>query len=233
MKRIIFAALAVFAILVLPASASNPNVPLGSWTGGGQHSGWIEQQQYWLGSMPTDGTAITNPFGGACFWSVNDHAQLISSGYLDPGTSVVDTKCVVSDYSNAAPYGFTTAYVVSKSSDVTLSVCYQPQNRCFDATSNYNTKERTYRSSFCVRAHYQQQDPLMQEIPGSNGGLGLVTTVTTTITSTATKRVRDVYAQVGYASDIAVFMGWGDAIGCLPTIPYVDHFEYPFQWTQS
>ena len=225
---------AAIAALVLAVPASAKPQPLGaSWQGGGQQSSWIEQQQMDQPFMPTDGTAITNPFGAACFWSVNDHESKVSTGYIDPGATVVDTKCSVSDYPNTAPYGFATAWMTSKSPLVTLRVCYSPQDRCFDAAPRYDAVERAYVSSFCVRAHYLESDPLMQPITGSNGGLGLVTTITTMITSTDSKRVRDVFARVGYASDISVFLGWPDARGCLPTIPYVDHFEYPFEWTSS
>lgn len=199
--------------------------PLGtSWQGGGQHSGWIEQQQI----TPT---TPNNPFGGSCHWSVNDHELLTTTGYLEPGQTVTHSKCVVSDYANVAPFGFSTAQLVSKSPDLTLTVCFSPQGRCFSG-SPVRESDRLYHSTVCVRAHYLESDPLMQEIPESFGGRGLVTTVTTSYTNPTSRRASAI-ARSGFASDIAVFLGWVDAVGCLPDFPYVDHFDYPFEWTTS
>lgn len=206
------------------AGAGAP-VPLGvSWAGGQQETDWVEQQQ-------TSQTTPTNPFT-ACFWSVNDHGSWTSSGYLDPGQSATRTTCRVADYGTGAPYGFTTASTWAAAA-VTTTICYQPQGRCFTATPVYVPAEHAYHSTLCIRAQYHQSDPLMQEIPDSLGGYGLITTITTTIKNNGSKRVRDILAKVGYASDIAVFLHWQDADGCLANLPYVDHFEYPFEWTTS
>lgn len=221
--RLVLTILAAVLLLSLPASAAPQ--PLGSWTGGGQHSPWIEQQQI-------TATTPTNPFGGECLWSVNDHELWTTFGYLDAGISVGRSKCVVADHGLVAPYGFSTAAVYAKSPDLSVSVCFS-QGRCFSPSPVYVSSSRQYRWTFCGKVHYDPDDPALVEIPDSFGGLGEVSTVTTTITNTTDRRLRDIVARVGYASDIAVFMGWVDAEGCLPTIPYVDHFEYPYRWTQS
>lgn len=225
MKRMLLV-LALAGLLVMPASAGGP-VSLGtSWTGGGQHSSWIEQQQ-------TSPTTPTNPFGGSCFWSVNDHEFLESRGYLDPGVSISLSKCVVAGFqSNVAPFGFSTAEVVTRSPSLMLTVCYEPQGRCFSANPVLGP-DRLYHSTFCGRALYHESDPAVIEISDSFGGRGVVTSVTTTISNPTGKRVRDAIARVGLASDIAVFLHWPDAVGCLPEIPYVDRFEYPFEWASS
>jgi len=225
MKRVIFAALAVFAVVALPALAA-PN-PLGSWQGGGQHSGWIEQQQI-------TSTTPANPFGGSCKWSVNDHEDWQTFGYLDPGAAVTFERCVVTDYGakmgGIAPYGMSTVELVAKSPDLIVEMCFS-QGRCFVPSPVYS--DSLYHWTFCGKVEYEWGDPAIVEIPDSEGGYGEVSTVTTTISNPTNKRVRDVVAFVGYASDIALFMGWTDAHGCLETIPYVDHFEYPYRWTQS
>lgn len=228
MKRLALA-LACSSLLAGSASAGG-SVSLGtSWQGGGQHSSWIEQQQI-------TATTPTNPFGGACLWSVNDHEYLTSMGYLDPGQSVSFSRCVVSDAfpgpGSIAPYGFSTVRVSSKSPDITVSVCFS-QGRCFFPAPIWNASARQYQTTFCGKVERDWEDPAIVPIEGSQGGEGEISSVTTTISSPTSRRVRGIFAEVGYASDIAVFMGWPDAVGCLPTIPYVDHFEYPFEWTNS
>lgn len=221
--RIILAALAVFAVVALPASGGGPQ-PLGSWAGGGQHSGWIEQQAI-------TSTTPTNSFGRNCLWSVNDHELWESWGYLDAGSSASRDKCVVSDYPHTAPYGMSTVGVFAKSPNLVVTVCFEPQTRCFSPAPVL--VERQYRYTFCGHAHYDPSDPVMVEIPGSSGGRGIVTTVSTTISNPTDRRVRDVIARVGFASDISLFLGWPDAVGCLPTFPYTDESDYPFAWTIS
>jgi len=226
MKRIILAALAAL-VVAFPASAG-PSLPLGtSWQGGGQNSPWVEQQGLTTPGVPT------NPFGGACLWSVNDHEEWTSWGYLDPGASASRTKCVVSDGASTAPYGMSTVKVVSKSPELTVTVCFS-QGRCFTPSPVYDRANRSYLWTFCGKVHYHHEDPALVEIPDSQGGYGVVSSVVTTISSTASKRVRDIVASVSYASDIGLFMGWIEAAGrCLPELPYVDHLEYPYQWTTS
>lgn len=222
-------AVLVAAVVVL-VSAAGANgggpQPLAFGQSFDQYTPWIKQQQTAPGEPH-------NPFGSACKWSVDDQHWEMASGYLDPGASAVETKCVVSDWAFTHPYGFSTGYLISKSANVRLSVCFVPQGRCFEPVPIWLAVEKRYRSSFCVRAHYNPDDPLMTEIAGSGGGTGLVTTVTTTVSNTGGQRVRDIVAQAGFASDLAPNFGWQSAEGCLLAEPHVDRFEYPFEWTSS
>lgn len=214
----------VALVLVLPASARGGPQPLGaSWAGGQQETAWVAQQQI-------TNTTPTNPL--ACFWSVDDHGSWTSRGDLDAGASASRETCRVADYPDNSPYGFATVFVQSKSDELAVSVCHS-QGRCFVSAPVWDPTARVFTYTSCSRAHYSSGDPLMQDIDGSLGGRGLVTTITTTVANPTGRKVRDVFAQVGYASDIAVFLGWNEARGCLPTFPYVDRLDYPFEWTAS
>lgn len=240
MKRSLLV-LIVLGVLAPAAGAKGGPQPLGvSWQGGYQFSRWIEQEDDW--PQPPDGLAIINPFGSACKWSVNDHEHFLSTGYLDAGATVSRERCVVSDYdpvlrtingvtaqwSNSV-HGMSTARVWSKSADLVLSVCFEPQGRCFTAAPIFDAQQRQYRYDFCGQTHYFPGDVV--EIPNSNGGHGVLTTVTTTLANPTERRVRDVMMNVGFASDIALLQNWPDAQGCPLSYPHYNQAEYPFRWT--
>jgi hypothetical protein len=202
----------------------------------GQRSTWLEQQDDW--PQPPDGVAKINSLSGQCWWTVNEHSyDFRRLGYLDPGASASASFCAVADFNpvlatrfgvtaswSNAKYGFTGAFVYSDD-PVTLTVCFQPQARCFTAVSRWDASQRVYRSTLCSRANYSPADETLEEIAGSNGGRGVVTTVTVTVGNPGTRRIRSVDVRGGFSSD-QVFPQGCDG-------PNQAQREYPFEWTTS
>jgi hypothetical protein len=231
------AMLAVFALGSSSTFAGSPKQPLDLATANGfrQFSSWIEQQDDW----PMPASPIINP-DPACTWSVNDHNDWLAIGSIEAGASTVRSQCIVSDFSpvyatrngmtawwSNAVYGFAGLSVRSMSPDLSVSVCYQPQGRCFVPSPVYDAADRVWLYRFCGRAHYDVEDPGLVDVAGSNGGRGIVGIVTMTVANPTSRRVRDVWAAGGLSSDAFYPSACDrDAIG-RPIVPNVD---YPFKW---
>lgn len=241
MKKL-FLALLLSLSLVTPVMAAGKGqtyLNLNVNTGFTQFSQWIEQQDDW---PQPEINAITNP-NSHCTWSVNDHSDWLATGKLDAGQSTSRSRCIVSDFSpvfatrygytawwSNAVYGFAGLKVLSPSPNILVSVCYQPQNRCFTLGSVYDPNERVWTYKFCGRAHYKNDDPALTEIVDSNGGRGVITTVTMTVTNPTGRTVRDLWAMGGFSSDIIY------PTACDRTefgFPIVPNSEYPFNWAVS
>lgn len=210
MKRTL-AALALILIVASPAQAAKPAA------GGGngsltftlqpdvQTDRIVEQQTDW--AFPADPAEwVVNPYG-VCLWDVDDHWQYWGSGSLKPGESASVDLCVVSDpvsiYKTVS--GVTTWYsqetkfialsvTTAKTAGLDVSVCYRPQGRCF-YPHPVGSSPVTYES--CTQVRYGRDDPALSEIPGSQGGIGVLTTVTVTVTNPTSRTVRDVVAAAG------------------------------------
>lgn len=175
---------------------------------------------------------VTNPTG--CAWDVDDHWQKGSIDvYLDSGASVSATECVVADtdpifgthfgmagwWSN--PPRYVSLEILSPSPAVTGSVCFQPQARCFSLVPRYDAAARNWRSVGCAALSYDPADPALTSIQGSNGGVGVQTVATVTVTNTSSKRVAKL------AASLIVLGGYVPSSDCNGQ-PYVE--SYPFQW---
>lgn len=209
--------------------------PLGSnWGGsfGGSGSGFVEQQS----NFPFDSAAVTNPTG--CFWDINDYGAEGTSGYLTDSFSA--PFCLVSDpdpiYRTlnglsawwSSPHLYFGSVVQSASPSLLVTVCYQPQARCFTPAASLDAGSRLWTWSFCGHAVYRG-DPLdsaVPEIPGSNGGHGVVTTATTTVTNTGRRQVKNVDVTLGLTSDFHT------EPGCSKPLVHPQS-EYPFTWSTS
>lgn len=207
----------------------------------GQSTLYVEQQNDW--PLPDDpALRVVNPLPG-CAWDVNDRLELVDRGYLDPGVTVTKQVCMIADHnptfrtvhglsgwwsSERGRFGFD---VRSSSAGLSVSACYQPQGRCFTASPVWDQLSRTYGWRLCSQVVYLPDDPALAEIPGSNGGVGVVSTVTTTITNTNGRRIRDVRAAVG-VQDGSGLTGPPIGPGCAD-VPPTDHVDYPFTWDAS
>src|SRR5262249_50695553 len=93
----------------------------------------------------------------------------------------------------------------------------------------------TYVWSFCGHAVYAPNDPALQTVPDSGGGLGLKTTVTITVTNPGTLgakqgTISDVQASWGISSDVFFPPGCSSTD---PTLGPNPQYAYPMEWSSS
>jgi hypothetical protein len=182
------------------------------------------------------GNVVTNPYRATpCAWDVDDHWYSIAEGTLRAGQSLTKTECVVS-----SPAGFFVSvngnwgwyyyalgwYGVQVKADVgtlDVRVCYDVEDYCITATPTQVAGSWVYNS--CSLAAYSPDDPTVQDIPGSNGGRGVVHQVTTTVTNPTGRNVRSFSSMVGSVGVYMYASGWG---GCVQGAPVV--YDYPFSY---
>ncbi len=229
---------ALLLLLVTRSMSRGPQQPL-SWVGAGGDSAKnvvVEQQNDW--PFPPD--PIVNPLP-ACFWDINDHLSLKARlGSLAVGAVVSKDLCMVSDYNPVTKvingvenpiYGERGHYgmsLVAPSDGIAVTVTYQPQGRTFTVLPDYNRAERQWEWGFCSQVVYNPDDPALAEISGSNGGIGVITTITLRLENTTGKLIKDVQPAVGVSS-AAGLANPPVTPGCTPPITG-KVFEYPFSW---
>lgn len=210
-----------------------------SWDGAGGDSAKnvvVEQQNDW--PFPQD--PIVNPLP-ACYWDINDHLGLKARvGSLTAGAVVSKDVCMVSDYNpvvriingvenpvsgERGHYGMS---MTAPSDGINVTVTYQPQDRTFMVLPTWNQLERQYEWAFCSQVVYVPDDAALAEIPGSNGGIGVVTTITLLLENTTGKTIKDVQPAVGVSS-AAGLANPPVTPGC-PSPVTGKTFEYPFSW---
>jgi hypothetical protein len=199
----------------------------------------VEQQTDW--PFPADQSLwVINPTSAAsesrCAWDVDDHWQKGSTNaYLDAFSSVSTTECLIADadpfwrtvngttawWSTNAPRRITVE-MISPSPAVTIAVCFQPHQRCFSATPVYVSSDHAYRSVSCVTIGYSDDDPALSVVPGSNGGVGVVSYATVTATNTSSRKV----AKLGIT--VLVQGGYVASTPCSDPSPW--QTSYPFSW---
>ncbi len=194
---------------------------------------------------------VTNPTGVA--WDVDDHWEKIDSdGYLNGNATMTTTSQEVADTTqayhcviNAPGQGDNCAwwsggtgrdfqvFVAAPAATLIVSICYQPQARCFTVPASYDKPNRRYVYGICLNVKYRANDTAVGMIPGSGGdqfatgpvrGLGLVTTETVTVANPTGHTVRGIFAQV------AVVGVGADGPVCSPALGHEDTFDYPFAW---
>lgn len=253
MKMRIATVAAASAVLMVGAAAKGggqqPPFTFANPSGGGGGHQIIEKQNDW--PFPTDpNLLIVNPGWPAscCAWDINDHSDWhTSEGYLAASTSVQTQWKHISDYNPiyrciygscqeySSPSNWHGATVDAGSPNLTVTLCFEPQNRCF-SPSPVATSQNSWHWRVCAQAVYTPDDPALQDIQGSNAGgaasplgRGVITTVTFKILNPSTDgrhgTVKNVSADWGLSSD-AYF-----APGCENhDNPLVD---YPFRWLTS
>lgn len=132
---------------------------------------------------------VTNPTGMP--WDVDDHIDRSGSGPLDAGASATDSLSYTGDCdgSQCGPYRFVVVRASVPSSSLRLSVDITPgQNGGVDsfaaAAPTWNATTKKWDYLLCQKApSYSYGDARLQPILGSNGGTGVPTSVTLTVTN--------------------------------------------------
>lgn len=244
MKKI-FTLIILFVVFIPLSSAQGKQSALDLGNAFGTQHQWeaaVEQQNDW--PYPLDpALVIINPVPG-CAWSINDYSVMGSSGYLDPGASQSTiTSCQVAEQSsmyrtlNGQTTWWSTVHhtfgiqMTAPSPNLILTVCYQPQNRCFSPTSIYNSSNHLYGWSHCSKIVYDNNDSTLALISGSHGdayppeqqrGRGVATNTILTILSTDSHRIKDINVTWGISSDFTF------APNC--PINETPSINYPFIW---
>jgi len=181
---------------------------------------------------------VINPIPN-CAWDVDDFWQRIAQGSLRAGETLAIDECVI-----ASPRGFVRTidgvtaswsnsgswYGVQVRADtdaLAVTECYQPESRCFTITPAYDAPNHSWLYNLCTNAQFNNDDPALVEIPGSQGGIGLVQTVTVSVTNPTSRTARNVTSNIGAVGTSQQAMGWG---GCVADAPIVT--DYPFRYTQ-
>jgi len=224
-------------------------------TSGGSGQSDYPLEEYNPYPLPADRSIwIVNPIVPACDWDINDHVQTNTfTGFLDPSGSSSDDTCMVSysypTYSTRYGAGaFGQAFgvhglygiaVVASSPGLTVTICYQPQNRCFTPQPLFVYQHKPLNSyytwTFCGHAVYTG-DPLdatLVEIGGSGGGYGLISTITATVSNNSLAQVKGISARWGYTSDVTGVSGCVFDNNGLPVPQPPANNDYPFIWSQS
>jgi hypothetical protein len=228
-------ALSVLVLSAIAEGGKEQPLSFANATTGGASNVVIEQQNDW--PFPPD--PIVNSLPG-CTWDINDYLTLTTRGYLAPGAIVTKNVCMVSDYnpvyktvngmttwwgSSRGHYG---AAISAPSPDLNVTVCYAPQARCFHPSPVWDANAREYDWALCSQVVYVPDDPELVDIAGSNGGRGVVTTITFTLENPTARQVKGVSAGVGVASG-AGLQNPPVTPGCPWPLPEKT-YDYPFSW---
>ena len=206
LAAVIFATLLVAPVAVATARPAVYQFAWASEAGNPSRATIVEQYSPY-GSV-TNTTSFHNP--DRCAWDIDDQSTAVAHGDLAASTSTSWTECqVIEGYTGEFAYctdGFGCgrplyAEASSTKNNIELTVCFSP-GRCWTPPVRYNAVGRYYYSWICVRGIYPYGDPLVQEIPGSGGGYGVITDQTVTVRNTTNKPVKaaaGVVYQIGIA----------------------------------
>ena len=159
-------AVALAVVLSYPVAASPPGkdgpLDFARWSGGGQSDQVIEKQSWYLDCCTLDPTHIVRNPGGIGTWDINEHNEFVTSGYLNPGVTASGTYRHVWDFtpiyscrpicaawsgiSNRFSYG-----VSAPSNSLIVTLCFDPQGRCFTLPPVWNATQRGYVYSICAQ----------------------------------------------------------------------------------
>ena len=153
---------------------------------------------------------VVNPT--PCAWDTDDRIEIRALGDLDPGRSWSTTACVIADNFVHA----LTGNVGANRDGVTVDVAIAPTGKATNAGPD-RLDPNTYQSSVCLATNwYAWDDPILQPIPGSDGGdggrvgIGTELTITWTITNTGRQRA---------AVDAMLDVAWFDPLAYGPLCP--------------
>lgn len=200
--------LCMFFVLLLATPAFSTRPPDGSHdsliltlTDALGPGGFVEQQSPpgdstagWMTKCGADpSTCVVNQTG--CVWTTDDRVTYGGYGILDPGASASSNLCLVADWVGHI-LGFS---VHSNSSDLAVTVCYQPQDQCFSSTARSYGHDFEYRGCIVGPSYPGRRggpyDPRLQVIADSNNGVGVETQITVTIQNPTANKLRNVGAQ--------------------------------------
>jgi len=188
--RTLLPGLAIIGIFALPAAATGRPRPLTFVAGTSDYQPVVEQQSPNFFHAPCSGGAgdgcdpstwVVNPLRSApCAWDVDDHfVYSAGSGYVEAGTSASVSVCVVADANDnyggddhmlkASVWAPTPNLTVTLADDQGVSLTLAPV-----------PDGNGYRWDACRVDHTAGP---FHEIPGSNGGVGLLVWHTLTVTA--------------------------------------------------
>jgi len=183
---------------------------------------------------------VINPFGDVpCGWDVDDYWQKMAMGSLRAGETLAIDECMIASpgsswrtiYGQTAWWstspGWYGVQVRADTDALSVSVCYQPEGRCFTPGLVYDAPNRSWLYNLCLTAVLANDDPLLGEIPGSQGGIGLVQTLTVSVANQTGRTARNVASSIGAVGASQQSLGWG---GCMKNAPIT--LDYPFRYTQ-
>lgn len=228
MKKFILA-LIINILITSPVIAAPPGFQFGFM--GSFISDPVEQQTDY--PFPVDQTEwVLNPTFN-CAWDVDDHWDTTATGTLKPGESASWSDCLFAhhDPSFRSVFGVENWYtsgqvrhavnIEAGDSGLVVQECFTPQNRCFNILPVQI--ENKWRWAFCGFIRYNPGDPALEEIPNSQGGVGLQTTVTTTISNPTNRRISKIAGLVSISGQDIWRAGCSVPLGELQV-------EYPFNW---
>ena len=239
--RAVVLATIVGGLLLAPGASAGKPHPLDLGNSGSQGQ-WDRVLEKYNGfPLAADGPTVVNPRTD-CTWDINDWSALGTTGDLAPRAAVTGMACqiegfnpmyveksgVLTWWSGVSPW-FGVG-VDAPSPDLSVRVCYSPQDRCFILSPTV-LGLKTYRYRICAQVVYTPSDPALAEIPnstpatlptGSTAGRGVETTITFTVSNPTGRVVKGVSVNWGTSSD-AVF-----TTAC-PS-HNAAYSEYPFRW---
>lgn len=231
MMKLFLGGLLLAMVFVPAAQTGRNNLSLANPQGGAQWDYRIEKQS-WTQADGTRYHIVVNPTN--CSWDINDHSEWTARGDLATGASASVTSCHIIDtnplYACYGGYcadwsGINNSFgasVWSPSDKLLLTVCWQPQNRCWTPAPVWAKDSRQFLYQTCQQAVPDINDPDVVEIPGSGGGLGEREDITVTVSNPTGKRANSIYVSWGLASDM-----FGP-----PACPFPHHWSadgYPFR----
>ena len=180
----------------------------------------VEQETDW--PFPADQSRwVINPLAPTCSWDVDDLYSFYTQGKLAAEQSIDYTACVIGSPVQfrrcvngdcgwwSTPLSYFESEVRASSPGLTVTLCYDKYPRCFTPTATYDAANKAYLYDTCTRESYHFDgwatsltDPLLETIPDSHGGVGVVEQVTLTVTNTAAHGNADVFAQLGQDASV-------------------------------
>lgn len=146
---------------------------------------WNDPEPY-----PGDEFCIINPnhLANDCFWDIDDRGSTAGYGRFFAGTTSSAT-CVYYD----GAIHLIGVGLLSTTPDLAVTVTYTPGLSFQITPTPYTLDERwTWFYQGCiVGPRYQPTDPLVTTIPGSNGGYGVPTTVSVSISNPLDQRPKE------------------------------------------
>lgn len=191
------------------AAAANGQLPT-TTIGGYRTYGPVEP---WSGyPIPTDSSLwVVNPTG--CLWDPDDSDHVVVSGYVNAGETATLTDCIVANpdpiwmtsygttgWWHWAPHPNLTFDVRAPSPGLIVTICYQPQGVCFTLPPRATVDGYEYAG--CVTGPiYNADSTAVQPVAGSNGGYGVMTTVTFNVRNPTGKRLAKIGVLVDGGND--------------------------------
>lgn len=191
MSRLFFLVLLAASAAFLVAATGNAAKP--------QHAGGDHAFSWQLTNLDIAGDVEQQPGvvnSDGCLWDIDDNWRMGDGGNLGAGEVASASQCLVAD----GAYHLTGVSVEALSPQLKVTVGYEPQAVVFTLTPE-QIDRRLWRYLGCVTGPLYGNWPALPVIEGSNGGHGLVTTVTVTVENLSDRPARDVAAMLELGSD--------------------------------